>query len=169
MSTNATIPSEEPSLRVVRAELALSLPGLPPVRRELLRPEATARVFTLRPDGTRAHVTLEIAGTHLIASLAGPEQADIEVEWVVEGHCPRLVPLWALAQGPDAEVALWDAFGRLVVPDVLSRGADAPPIEFVQGRYLLTASAFGRSSLLIGAGIAAQQAVPMRRVRDAAG
>jgi hypothetical protein len=169
VSTLANNPNGDGAMRIARAELSLSLPGMPPVRRELLRPEAAARVFTLRPDGTQAHVTLEVGGTHLIASLAGPEQADIEIEWLVEGRSPRALPLWAIAEGRDAEVAVWDAFGRLMVPDVLARGTDAPDIEFVQGRYLLTASAFGRGSLLIGAGIAAELAMPMRRLRGVAG
>jgi len=154
-------------MRLIHAELALSLPGRPAVRRELLRFDDAHRVVTLRPDGTRAHVTLETNASYLVASLAGPEQADIEVHWLVEGSSMHALPLWAMARGGDAEVALWDAFGRLAVPDVLARGVDAANIELAAGRYVLTATAFGDTTVLVGAGVSAQ-ALHAHHVRNAA-
>lgn len=168
MTTSGTSTFGPSVMRLLHAELALSLPGRPPVRRELLRLDGEPRVITLRPDGTTAHATLEIGAAHALASLAGPEQADIEIEWCIEAGSPQRLPLWAIARGGDAEVSLWDAFGRLAVADVLARGVDAPEISLPSGRYVLTASAFGATSLLVGAGIAAQ-AVMLRERRNAAG
>ena len=155
-------------MRLTHAELSLRLPGRPPVRRELLSFDGEPRTFTLRPDGTSAHATLELGAGHVLASLAGPEQADIEVEWVVEALHPSPLPLWAVANGGDAEVSLWNAFGRLMVPDVIARGFDASDITLESGRYVLTATAFGATRLLVGAGIAAQS-VQMRGLRNFAG
>lgn len=168
MSTSASISPDQAPLRLLHAELALSLPGRPPVRRELLRLDGEPRVITLRPDGTQAHATLEVGHAHMLASLAGPEQADVEVEWIVEGGAPQRMPLWAVARGGEAEVSLWDAFGRLTVPDVIARGADAPDVTLTSGRYVLSATALGATTLLVGAGIAAQ-AVLARSLRNAAG
>lgn len=168
MSTSASIKSVPGPLRLLHAELALSLPGRPPVRRELLRLDGEPRVITLRPDGTQAHAMLEVGQVHVLASLAGPEQADVEVEWIIEGGASQPMPLWAIARGGEAEVSLWDAFGRLAVADVTARGADAPDITLACGRYVLSATAFGATTLLVGAGIAAE-AVLTRGLRSAAG
>ena len=168
MSLSSSIPNGAALLRPMHAELSLTLPGRAPVRRQLLRLDGERRVITLRPDGTLAHATLEIGESHLLASLAGPEQADIEVEWNLEGSTHGPIPLWAVARGGAAEVALWDAFGRLAVPDVLARGFEAPDITLATGRYVLTASVFGATTLLIGAGIRAHT-VHARGLRSAAG
>jgi hypothetical protein len=156
------------ALRLVHAELTLSLPGRPPVRRELLRLDSEPRVIALRPDETPAHAVLETGAGHMLASLAGPERADLEVEWFVESAGTVRMPLWAIARGRDAEVSLWDAFGRLVVPDALARGTDATDLELGCGHHVLTATVFGETALLVGVGITAQ-AVHARTARSVAG
>lgn len=162
------IKSGRTPLHLQHAEITLRLPGRPPVRRELLQFDGAPRVFTLRPDGTHAHATLEMGEGWMLASLAGPEQADLEVEWICGGVERLELPLWAVATGNQAEVSLWDAFGRLAVSDVLARSPDAPAIELLGGRYVLTASVLGETSLIVGAGISVAS-VQARRLRDAAG
>lgn len=142
-----------PAVRLLDADMALWLPGQPLVRREILRIEAPDRRFVLRPDDSPAGVLLETSSCGFHALLSGPERADIEVNWVVEALQGVEMPMWALGKGPLVEASVWDSFGRLVLPDLLARGFDAPRVELRPGRYLLTASAHGRFSLALGVGI----------------
>lgn len=142
-----------PAVRVLDAELALWLPDRPEVRREILRLDAPDRRFVLRPDESPAGVVLETCAQGFHALLAGPERADIEVNWFVGEVGGVELPLWAIGQGLQVEANVWDSFGRLVVPDLLARGADAPLARLSTGRYLLTASVHGRCSLALGVGI----------------
>jgi len=138
--------------RLRRAELVLWLPGRALVRRELFRPEGEDQFFELRPDGSPAGISLRIRADRFHAVLSGPERADVEVEFTIDDPRGARLPLWALVHGREAEVSVWDAFGRLAVPDVTARGADAGPLLLATGRYTLTASALGTTTLVIGAG-----------------
>lgn len=141
------------AMRIVQAEIAVCLPGQPQVRREILQVGDTPRMFVLRPGDSDAGVTLRVTDQHFLATLAGPEHAELEVLWDLLDHAPA-IPLWATAHGCDVEASLWDAFGSLVVPDVLARGADAPDMKLAPGRYMLTAMVTGHASLVVGAGCA---------------
>ena len=64
------------------------------------------------------------------------------------------LPIWAVAQGPDADANLWDSFGRLVVPDLLTRGIDAADLFLNAGKYMIIASVTGNTTMVLGAGVA---------------
>ncbi|NBX25253.1 MAG: hypothetical protein EBQ99_04290 [Planctomycetes bacterium] len=138
--------------RLTRADLVLWLPGRAVVRREVLHFSREDQRFELRPDGSPAGISLRIREDRFHAMLSGPERADVEVEFTVEDPRGLSLPLWALVHGREAEVSVWDAFGRLAVPDVTARGADAAPLNLPMGRYTMTASALGSTTLVIGAG-----------------
>lgn len=145
-------PATDQGIRLTQGDMMVWLPGQPQVRREILQVTGDPRTFMLRPDDSGAGVTLLMAEDHFHAALAGPEQAEIEVHWLVRNPNGMSMPLWALAQGRDVEANLWDGFGSLLVPDVTARGPDAEDLKLQPGRYMLTAIATGRSSLLVGAG-----------------
>ena len=149
--------------------MAVCLPGQPQVRREILQVTGDPRTFTLRPDDSGAGVTLLMAEDHFHAAIAGPEQAEIEVHWLVQNPNGATMPLWALAQGRDVEASVWDGFGLLMVPDVLTRGPDAQDLVLAPGRYMLTAIVTGHASLLIGAGRPCMEALGLRTGRRNAG
>lgn len=139
-------------LRLERAEMVLWLPGRPVVRRELLGFNHEDRRFDLRPDESPAGLTLRVRSDRFHAMLSGPERADLEVDFVV--HAPEgvMVPMWGLVHGRNAEVSVWDAMGRLAVPDLTARGADAGPLRLDRGRYVVNASAIGSTTLVLGVG-----------------
>lgn len=128
------------------------------VRREILRLDADAREWVLRPDHSGAVVSLKFGAEGLLLNLAGPERADVEVELLVAHTEGCGLALWGVAQGPLAEITLWDCFGRLVVPDVLARTPDCDALMLPAGRFVLQASVHGRSSALVGVGLDAVQA-----------
>jgi hypothetical protein len=155
MATFANNPNADLSVsgpRLRRADLVLWLPGRAVVRREVLHLEGGDQFFELRPDGSPAGISLRIRDDRFHAVLSGPERADVEVEFTVDDAKGTRLPILALVHGREAEVSVWDAFGRLVVPDVTARGADAAPLLMEMGRYTLTASALGSTTLVIGAG-----------------
>ena len=162
-SSNAPATAAQPGLSLLDAEMALWLPGRPQVRRELLRLSEPDRHFVLRPDGSPAGVELVTATDGFHGVLAGPDRADLEVTWTTRKLDGIAVPAWAIASGPEAEASVWDAFGRLVIPDLLARGVDAEDIQLVPGRYVLTASVQGRCSMMLGLGFRA--AVVRERLR----
>lgn len=137
------------------AELALWLPDRAPVRRELLRISEPGRRFVLRPDASAAGVELVTAVGGFHAVLSGPERADLEVRWELTGSEHPALPAWALVQGDRAEACVWDAFGRLVIPDLIARGVDANHMRLPAGRYVLTACVQGCASMVIGVGVEA--------------
>ncbi len=139
-------------MRPVQGDMMVRLRGQPLVRREILQVTGDPRTFTLRPDDSGAGVTLLMAEDHFHATLAGPENVELEVHWLVQNPNGITMPLWALAQGRDVEASLLDGFGSLLVPDVIARGVDAPDMTLPPGRYMLTAIVSGRASLLVGAG-----------------
>lgn len=138
--------------RLMRAEMLLWLPGRPVVRREVFHVGSEDRRFDLRPDESAAGITLRIRQDRFHALLSGPERADLEIEFMIEDPRGLVMPMWALSYGRGAEVSVWDAFGRLAVPDLAARGADAPPLNLEMGRYVLNASALGSTRLVVGAG-----------------
>jgi hypothetical protein len=146
-----TVPSVS-GPRLTRAELVLWLPGRAVVRREVLHVSDEDRRFDLRPDESPAGLSLRIRQDRFHALLSGPERADLEVEFVVEDPQGISLPMWALVHGREAEVSVWDAFGRLAVPDLAARGTDAAPLTLEMGRYVLNASALGTTTLIVGAG-----------------
>jgi len=149
--------------------MVVCLPGQPQVRREILQVTGDPRTFTLRPDNSGAGVTLLLAEDHFHAAIAGPEQAEIEVHWLVQNPNGATMPLWALAQGRDVEASVWDGFGSLMVPDVITRGPDAEDLVLAPGRYMLTAIVTGHASLLIGAGRPCMEALGLRTGKRNAG
>ena len=48
----------------------------------------------------------------------------------------------------------WDSFGKLVVPDLLARGSDAPDLRLNAGKYMIIASVTGTTTMVLGAGVA---------------
>lgn len=150
----------------LQAELAVWLPGGPTVRREVLEFGTNPAQWILRPDGSGAESSLRFDGRGLLATLRGPERADLEIDFIVPPDCAAL-PLWAIAHGSRAEVAIWDHFGRLSVPDVLARETDAEHLNLDPGRYVLAGSVHGLSSILLGVGLDATQACVSRRTRVA--
>lgn len=144
--------------RLTRAELVLWLPRRPIVRRELLKFDGDDRRFDLRPDDSPAGISLRIREDRFHAAISGPERADLEVEFSVQDPRGIVMPVWALVHGREAEASVWDAFGRLAIPDVAARGVDAGPLRLAAGRYTLTASALGSTSLVIGVGCEAEAA-----------
>lgn len=153
--------------RPLHAELVVWLPGRPCVRREILDFSQDQAHWILRPDGSGAEASLRLDGHGLLATLRGPERADLEIDFVVSPQCTA-VPLWAIANGSQAEVSVWDHFGRLSVPDVLARDADAEHLRLDAGRYVLHGSVQRLSSILLGLGLDATQA-RVTRERRAAG
>jgi hypothetical protein len=162
-------PATDRCIRPIQGDMAVCLPGQPQVRREILQVTGDPRTFTLRPDNSGAGVTLLMAEDHFHAAIAGPEQAEIEVHWLVQNPNGATMPLWALAQGRDVEASVWDGFGLLMVPDVLTRGPDAQDLVLAPGRYMLTAIVTGHASLLIGAGRPCMEALGLRTGRRNAG
>jgi len=156
-------------MRPVHADLTVWLPGQPQVRREILQVTGDPRTFTLRPDDSRAGVTLLMAEDHFHAAMSGPERAEIEVHWIVQNPNGVEMPLWALAQGRDVEASVWDGFGSLMVPDVTARGPDAHDLVLPPGRYMLSAIVTGQASLLIGAGRSCVDALGLRSDKRNAG
>lgn len=152
LPTHPTTPLE---VRALDAELSLWLPGRPLVRREILRLDEPGSRVVLRPDASPAGVVLQTERDGFHVLLAGPERADVEIGWKCTCTETADLPLWALAQGLDAEASIWDSFGRLVIPNLLARGTDAPRAQLAAGRYLLTASVQGRTSLVLGVGVSA--------------
>ena len=137
--------------------MVLWLPGRPVVRREILRLEPDAREWILRPDLSGAGISLKFGVEGMLLNLAGPERADVELELLVHAEGCALA-LWGVAQGPQAEITLWDSFGRLAVPDVLARTPDCDALVLPAGRFVLQASVQGRSSAMVGVGLDAVQA-----------
>ena len=161
--------ANERGILLVQGDMMVCLPGQPPVRREIMRVAGESRTFTLCPDASGAGTTLRMAEDHFHATLAGPEQAEIEVYWLVRNPNGVTVPLWALARGRDVEASLWDGFGTLLVPDVLARGLDAPDVILTPGRYQLTAIVAGHASLVIGAGCSSVDALGLRASKRSVG
>jgi hypothetical protein len=137
---------------LIRAEMALWLPRRAVVRREILKFAADDRQLELKPDRSSAGISVLVSAHRFHAMLSGPERADLEVEWLVEPNTMVRLPLWSMSHGRDAEVSIWDAFGQLVVPDVMARGPDTAPLMMASGRYTLTASVFGSTALMVTAG-----------------
>jgi len=162
-------PATDRCIRPIQADMVVCLPGQPQVRREVLQVTGEPRTFTLRPDDSGAGVTLLMAEDHFHAAMAGPEQAEIEVHWLVQNANGASMPLWALAQGRDVEASVWDGFGSLLVPDVTARGPDAQDLVLTPGRYMLTAVVTGQASLLIGAGRPCVEALGLRNGKRNAG
>lgn len=157
-------------LRLKRAEMVLWLPDRAVVRREVLHFSDEDRRFDLRPDASPAGISLRVRSDRFHALLSGPERADLEIEFVVTGDDGTELPMWALVHGREAEASVWDAFGRLAVPEIAARGADAPPLHLDRGRYTLTASALGSTTLVIGAGCGIEAAcLDLGNLRAAAG
>jgi hypothetical protein len=148
------------------AELSLWLPGRPLVRREILRLDEPGQRIVLRPDASSAGVVLQTSEEGFHGLLSGPERADLEVSWQVTSAEQIDLSMWALSHGLEAEASIWDSWGRLVVPDLLARGADAPRAKLLAGRYLLTASVHGCTSLVLGVGVEADAV--MTRLRTTA-
>ena len=168
-TTSPIATSPRKGVRSVQAEIAVCLPGQPQVRREILRVSGGSRTYTLRPDDSRAGVTLHLADDHFHAVLAGPERAELEVHWDLQDDHACPLALWATSRGLDVEASLWNAFGDLVVPDVTARGLHAPDIQLPPGRYLLTAIVTGQASLVIGAGCVPAVALPTDSAKRNAG
>lgn len=141
----------------LNAELVVWLPGRPSVRREILEFGHDPAQWILRPDGSGAEASLRFDGRGLIATLRGPERADLEIDFVVPMQSAA-IPLWAIANGPHAEVSIWDHFGRLAVPDALARGADSEPLHLDPGRFTLQGSVQRLSSIVLGIGLNATRA-----------
>ena len=157
-------------VRLERAEMALWLPGRPVVRRELLRFADEDRRFDLRPDESPAGLSLRVRHDRFHAMLSGPERADLEVEFVVESSDGVPVPMWALVHGREAEATVWDAFGRLAVPDLAARGVDSAPMRLDRGRYTLIGSALGSTTLVLGVACEVEAAcLDLGNLRAAAG
>lgn len=150
----------------LHAELVVWLPGHPPVRREILDFSDAPSDRILRPDSSGAEASLRFDGRGLLATLRGPERADIEIDFLVPQEGLPL-PLWAIAHGPQAEVSIWDHFGRLAVADALARGPDAEPLLLDAGRYVLSGSVQRVSSVLLGLGLEPVQACDIRGRRAA--
>ncbi len=150
----------------LHAELVVWLPDHPPVRREILDFSDGPSDWILRPDASGAEASLRFDGRGLLATLRGPERADLEIDFIVPQEGLSL-PLWAITHGPQAEVSIWDHFGRLVVVDVLARGPDAEPLQLDAGRYVLAGSVQRVSSVLLAIGLDAAQAGDIRGRRAA--
>ena len=146
---------ETAQLQILQAEMLLWLPKQPQISRQILHVSQSSQVYNLHPDPSAiGGITLNLCQTHFHASLSGPERADLEIEChVLEGETMTL-PLWAVAQGPEAEANLWDSFGKLVVPDLLTRGIDAPDLLLHAGKYMIIASVTGTTTMVLGAGVA---------------
>ena len=146
---------ETAQLQILQAEMLLWLPKQPQISREIFQIPKTSQTYALQPNpNATGGITLDLCQTHFHASLSGPERADLEIEChVLEGETMTL-PLWAVAQGPEAEANLWDSFGKLVVPDLLARGIDAPDLLLNAGKYMIIASVTGSTTMVLGAGVA---------------
>lgn len=139
----------------MQAEILLWLPKQPQIRREILRIPEASRLFSLHPDSTSiGGINLNLCKTHFHVSLSGPKRADIEVDCIVHEGPTMLLPIWAVAKGPEAEANMWDSFGKLVVPDLLTRGIDAPDLRLNAGKYIIFASVTGATTMVLGAGMA---------------
>ena len=161
-STQLQLPNgASPEVRLWRplhAELAVGLPSGQWVRREILDFGRESSQWILRPDGSGAEASVRFDGRGLLATLRGPERADLDIDFMVLPDCPA-IPLWAIASGSQVEVSIWDHFGRLAVPDVLARTCDAEDLRLEPGRYLLQGSVQRLSSVLLGIGL---DATPVR-------
>ena len=147
--------AETATLRVTQAELRLWLPKQPQISREIFHIPKTSQTYALQPNpNATGGITLDLCQTHFHASLSGPERADLEVECIVHESSTMTLPIWAVAQGPEAEANLWDSFGKLVVPDLLTRGIDAPDLLLHAGKYMIIASVTGTTTMVLGAGVA---------------
>ena len=147
--------AETATLRVTQAELRLWLPKQPQISREIFQIPKTSQTYALQPNpNATGGITLDLCQTHFHASLSGPERADLEVECIVHESSTMTLPIWAVAQGPEAEANLWDSFGKLVVPDLLTRGIDAPDLLLNAGKYMIIASVTGTTTMVLGAGVA---------------
>lgn len=148
---NGAIP-EVQLWRPLHAELAVGLPSGQWVRREILDFGRESSQWILRPDGSGAEASVRFGGRGLLATLRGPERADLDIDFMVLPDCPA-IPLWSIASGSQVEVSIWDHFGRLAVPDVLARTCDAEDLRLEPGRYLLQGSVQRLSSVLLGIGL----------------
>lgn len=139
----------------MQAEMLLWLPKQPQIRREILQVSKASQVYNLHPDPSAiGGINLNLCQKHFHASLSGPERADLEVECIVHEGSTMTLPIWAVAQGQEAEVNVWDSFGKLVVPDLLTRGIDAPDLLLNAGKYMIIASVTGTTTMVLGAGVA---------------
>ena len=146
---------ETADLQISQAELLLWLPKQPPIRREILHISQDSQVYNLLPNPKlTGGISLNLCQKHFHASLSGPDRADLEIECVVHEGSTMTLPIWAVAQGPDADANLWDSFGRLVVPDLLTRGIDAADLFLNAGKYMIIASVTGNTTMVLGAGVA---------------
>jgi hypothetical protein len=146
---------ETAQLQVMQAEMLLWLPKQPQIRREILQVSKASQVYNLHPDPSAiGGINLNLCQKHFHASLSGPERADLEVECIVHEGSTMTLPIWAVAQGQEAEVNVWDSFGKLVVPDLLTRGIDAPDLLLNAGKYMIIASVTGTTTMVLGAGVA---------------
>jgi|GEM_PF-1586820 len=168
------LPASNHSICVQQALLSTYLPDLICVKREIFQGalEPGAR-FALNPTNTEYGVTLTISASGFSGTLISLERAELAVEFYVTSHRRARSPLWAIASGNSqghAEVALWNGFGEIEVPDVLARGSDSPDIELVPGRYKLTAATYGIATLFIGLDeVRHRMQAPKLRIRSAAG
>ena len=166
---------ETAQLQILQAEMLLWLPKQPQIRREILHVSQSSQVYNLHPDPTAVGgINLNLCQKHFHASLSGPERADLEVECIVHEGSTMTLPIWAVAQGQEAEVNVWDSFGKLVVPDLLARGSDAPDLRLNAGKYMIIASVTGTTTMVLGAGVAMNevtlpQAQSVRRRSHATG
>ena len=141
---------------LTQAELSVVLPNQPQIQKNILYIEPIVQVFRLQPDPLkRAGIYLEISQNGMVATLAGPERATLEVECLVQTGLTISLPLWTITSGDDSEVGLWNNFGKLVVPDMRARSADSNHFELEGGRYFLVAQVDGNSQLQIGMGVSA--------------
>jgi hypothetical protein len=150
----------------LHAELVVWLPKRPSVRREILDFGTEPAQWILRPDGSGAEASLRFDGRGLLATLRGPERADLEIDFIVPLNCPGL-PVWAIAHGSHAEMSIWDHVGRLSVPDVLARLPDAENLRLDPGRYTLHGSVERLCSIVLGFGVDAAHARVTRDHRAA--
>lgn len=135
--------------------MVLWLPNQPQIRRDIFQVSQTSQTYHLHPDPTAAGgISLNMCQTHFHASMSGPARADIEVECIVHEGSTMTLPIWAMAQGSEAEANVWDNFGKLLVPDLLARGVDAPDLHLSAGKYMIIASVTGNTTMVIGAGVA---------------
>ena len=135
------IPRPTNSVRVMflAAEASVLIGGQALVRRELLRINDGDRRFELRPQGTPASVCLDLAPGLVHATLSGHDRATLEVEWIVTDGGAVALDAWAMCGRNSSHVAIMDAFGQAVIPDMTARDPGMHPMVFTCGRYLLRA------------------------------